>query len=41
MHISTMDFDLIVATPMGDSVVVSRMLKNCPMMIGYREMQVD
>ena len=35
MYISTMDFDLIVATPMRDSLVTSRMLKNCSMMIGY------
>ena len=38
IHISTMNFDLIVATPMGDFVVTSRMLKNCDVMIGYREM---
>ena len=36
-----MDFDLIVATPMGDFVMTSRMLKNYPVMIGYREMPVD
>ena len=41
IHVSSIDFDLIVATPMGDSIVTSRMLKNCPMMIGYREMPVD
>ena len=41
MHISAMDFDLIVATPMGDYVVTSRILKNCPVMIGYREMPID
>ena len=35
MHISAMDFYLIIATPMGDFVVTSRMLKNCPVMIGY------
>ena len=35
MHISAMDFDLIVGTPMGDFVVTSRMLKNFPMVIGY------
>ena len=27
MHVTTMDFDLIVATPMGDSVMASKMLK--------------
>ena len=36
-----MDFDLIVATPMRDYVVTSRMLKNCPVMFGYQEMPVD
>ena len=41
MHISTMDFDLIVATPMGNSVVTSRMLKNCPVMIDYREIPIN
>ena len=40
MHISAMDFDLIVAASMGDFVVTSRMLKNCPVMIGYREMPI-
>ena len=35
MHISPMNFDLIVVTPMGDSIVTSRMLKKCPVMIGY------
>ena len=35
MHISIMEFDLIVATPMGDSVVTSRILKNFLVMIGY------
>ena len=41
MHISAMNFDLIIATPMGDSVMTSRMLENCPVMIGYRDMLVD
>ena len=36
-----MDFDLIVATLMGDSVVTNRLLKNCALMIGYREMPVN
>ena len=40
MHISAMDFDLIIATAMGDSIVTSRMLKHRPVMIGYREMSV-
>ena len=41
MHIAFMNFDLIVATPMGDFVVISRMLKNCFVMIGYRDMPID
>ena len=40
MHTSAMDFDLIVATPIGDSIMTSRMLKNFPVMIGYRDMLV-
>ena len=40
MHISTMNFDLIL-TPMGDSIVTSRSVKNCPVMIGYLEMLID
>ena len=36
-----MDFDLIVATPMGVFVVTSKMLRNYFVMIGYREMPVD
>ena len=35
MHIYAMDFDLIVTSPMGDYVMTNRMLKNCPVMIGY------
>ena len=34
-HVITMYFDLIVAIPMGDSVVAIKMLKNRPVMIGY------
>ncbi|RVX02879.1 Retrovirus-related Pol polyprotein from transposon 17.6 [Vitis vinifera] len=41
LSVASMDFDLIVATPVGDSVVASRMLRNCIVMIGYREMPVD
>ena len=41
MHVITMDFDLIVATPMGNSIVASKMMKNCPVMIGYQEMLVE
>ena len=40
MHISTMNFDLILA-PMGDSIVTRRRVKNCPVMIGYLEMPID
>ena len=39
--VASMDFDLIIATPMGDSVVTSKMLKDYLVMIGYREMPVD
>ena len=41
MHVTTLDFDLIIATPMGDFVVVSKMLKSCHVMIGYQEMSID
>ncbi|RVW70653.1 Retrovirus-related Pol polyprotein from transposon 17.6 [Vitis vinifera] len=41
LPVASMDFDLIVATLVGDSVVASRMLRNCIVMIGYREMPVD
>ena len=41
MHVTTMDFNLIVATPMGDSNVASKMLKNCPVMICYQEMSIN
>ena len=36
-----MDFDLFVATPLGDSVVLSKIIRDCCVMIGYREMTVD
>ena len=39
--VANMDFDLIVTTPVGDSIVTSKMLKGCLVMIGYREMPVD
>ncbi|RVW80541.1 Retrovirus-related Pol polyprotein from transposon 17.6 [Vitis vinifera] len=41
LPVASMDFDLIVATPVGDSVVANRMLRNCIVMIGYRKMPVD
>ena len=41
MHVSAMYFDLFVTTSMGDFVVTSRMLKICPMIIGYRDMTID
>ena len=41
MPIDNMDFDLFVATPLGDSVVVNKIIKDCCVMIGYREMTVD
>ena len=41
MNVTIMDFDLIVATTMGDSIVTSKILKICLVMIGYQEMSVD
>ena len=41
MPIDNMDFDLFVATPLGDSVVVDKIIRDCCVMIGYREMTVD
>ena len=41
MPVASMDFDLTVTTLMGDSVVTSKMLRGCLVMIGYREMLVD
>ena len=41
MLIDNMDFDLFVATPLGDFVMVNKILKDCCVMIGYREMTVD
>ena len=41
MSIDNMNFDLFVATPLGDFVVVNKILKDCCVMIGYRNMTVD
>ena len=41
MSFDNMDFDLFVATPLGDFVVVNKILRDCCVMIGYREMTVD
>nr|CAN77636.1 hypothetical protein VITISV_013880 [Vitis vinifera] len=41
MPVASMYFDLVVATPMGVSVMTSKMLRDCLVMIGYREMPVD
>ena len=41
MPVASMDFALIVATPMGDFFMTSKMLKDYLVMIGYREMPVD
>ena len=41
MPIDNMDFDLFVATPLGDSVVCNKIIRDCCVMIGYREMIVD
>ena len=36
-----MDYDLFVATPMGDSLVCNSMLKSCVIQIEDREMLAD
>ena len=41
MSIDNMDFDLFVATPLGESVVVNKILRDCCVMIGYGEMTID
>ena len=41
MYVASVDFDLIVATPMGDSFVTSRLLVDCVVMIGYKEIPDD
>ena len=41
MSIGNMDFDLFVTTHFGDFVVVNKILRDCCMMIEYREMIVD
>ena len=41
MPIDNMDFDLFVATLLGDFVVFNKILRDCCVMIGYREMIVD
>ena len=37
MLVASMYFDLVVATPMRVSVMTSKMLRDCLVMIGYRE----
>ena len=41
MLIDNMDFDLFVTTPLGESIVVNQILRDCCVMIGYKEMTVD
>ena len=41
MSIDNIDFDLFVATPLGDFVVVNKILRDCCVTIGYREMTID
>ena len=41
MSIDNMDFDLFVATPLGDLAIVNKILRDCCVMIGYREMTID
>ena len=41
MPIDNMDFDLFIATPLGDSVMVNKILRDCCVMNGYKEMIMD
>ncbi|RVW31995.1 Transposon Tf2-12 polyprotein [Vitis vinifera] len=41
MSIDNMDFDLFVATPLGDSIVLNKIIRDYCVMIGYIEMTVD
>lgn len=41
ISVASMDFDLIVATPMGDSVKANKILWDWLVMIGYREISID
>ena len=41
MPIDNMDFDLFVATSLGDFFMVNKVLRDCCAMIGYQEMTVD
>ena len=41
MSIDNMDFDLFVATPLGEYVVVYQILRDCYVMIGYKEMTIN
>ena len=41
MSIDNMYFDLFVATPLGESVVLNQILRDCCVMIGYKKMTVD
>ena len=37
MPIDNMDFDLFIATPLGDSVMVNKIFRDCCVMNGYKE----
>ena len=41
MSIDNMDFDLFVATLLGESIMVNKILRDCCVMIEYREMTID
>ena len=41
MSIASIDFDLIIVTPMRDSIVAHTMFRSCLVMISYREILVD
>ena len=41
MFVASIDCDLIIAIPMGVSVVTSKMLRDCLVMIGHRKIPID
>ena len=41
MPIDNMDFDLFVTTPLGVFFMVNKILRDCCVMIGYKEMTID
>ena len=39
--VELLDYDLLVASPLGHNVRVNRVYKNCPLMVHDREFSVD